>query len=128
MTEIDEFRYDCIRRGITITEKIQYSPEMKIGYNADFREVVLVKMEKMDSPVRIVFDMTMAIDGSLYGTGQYLDALRQMGSAIDELIQRRHVQNPNTCAHNIIVVDGKRMCSNCIAILGQQIVLNINHN
>ena len=72
--------------------------------------------------------MNFLVDAGIYGTNMYADQIRNLSSAIDELIQRRHSTNPNRCEHEIVVSYGKKVCTKCIALLGQEIGLNINFN
>lgn len=122
MSEIDEFRYDCMRRGIIISEKLTKSP-----YNN--QQIIQVKMDKMDQPYNLNFALDILLDAAIYGTVDYLVSLKNLSATLEQIIFQRHHSNPNACPHTTIVVsEGKKICTGCVAVLGESFNFTLTNN
>ena len=121
MTDIDEFRYNALSRGITLTEKI-------VKDNVSMYQYVIIEVIIYDSHDGVKFSSTLAMKGDLYGTEYHLDNLRNLVNEIEKAVIKRANTNPNKCNHEIISMYGNKLCKHCYAVLGSDIILSINYN
>ena len=121
MSNIDDYRVDCMIRGISIVENAFSHP-------ITGTKIINISMSKVDQPYNLLFTAQSAIPADQYGTNQYFQNLIDMSEAIERSIDKRHHSNPNTCSHEVVISDGKKVCRKCLAILGHQINVDVNYN
>lgn len=120
MTILD-LKLDAYKRGFTITEG-------NGRLNGSNDETTYFHIGKKDIDGLLLYAYDFLPDEVYLNAGNYGDFIRARMKDIDDKIEARRDQNPNTCQHQIAVVNNKKVCINCTAKLGYTVNVDINFN
>lgn len=120
MTILD-LKLDAYKRGFTIIEGNGKS-------NGSSDETIYFHIGKRDIDGLLLYASDFLPDEVYLNAGTYGDFIRDRMKDIEDKITSRRDQNPNTCQHQIAVVNNKKVCINCTAKLGYTVNVDINFN
>lgn len=114
---LQEYKLELLQRGYAIGEKL-YLHETE----GDVIQVVIAKIDTDG----LTIDAQPGFPFDAYLNEEFVvDTLRSMSYTIEDVLNKRHAQNPNTCQHiPVNLATGQVGCAKCTAKLGMHNELN----